>query len=710
MRGVSPPISSRNIIINDEEGRRRSGEGSGSLALTSLSSPPVTTTPTTPQVLFDSPPRGLLAMHRMPAYRSRVLTICHNVLHQHHHQNMGNDDNDEDLKIEVEHREDLAPMLSPERAEMHLPVAWTPSSSSSNVSSSSPPPFPSLVALRKFPFSWTSTKSTTPITTTTDSSTTYHRSLSLPTHSCTLSVNIHGQGLDTCTAAVLHFPDGEIISGRFLSGGGGGGGEPSKENATTVDELKARLLHDALHEAEGGAAVEKKSSLARRIFNKVMSTKKEQEQASHYFYQGEVETGDVVFEFEVPALKLLELESSTTTSTSDSSRGVPKNDSPPTITLPLTLFSDFYKVQTVVQCISMTAWMIPLESFETLGKGVFSALEQAAVDDCINSAAASYKQQQQQQQNRNKQKTDNKISISNSSGEEASASISSVKNERQQGATVAAASVLPAPSSSLKGRLNEQGNRVLHYLQGLQDKWLLPPSHFRSVLLRGVLIRDASVAIDSAAPKDPVQRLKIATELLKWKSSTFDKRKDKNDDDDEIEFWNDLEVDDEEVSPESEIGLRGRLKRQLKRALQGASLWQKQRWRLLAEAPPPDVIVLLASRSTILNTDSNTSASEFNLPVVEAVHSLAAAAAACRASVLLTVAAPEAQDVMFRRRLSFSSGLHGRPGAVVPLEVVDSAVDCLLLQSSIVAHASAAAATAAQQARRSERSLFHARL
>ena len=515
-------------------------------------------------------------------------------------------------------------------------------------------------------------------------------------------MNIHGQGLDTCTAAVLHFPDGEIISGRFLSGGGGG--EPSKENATTVNELKARLLHDALHEAEGGAAIVKESSLARRIFNKVMSTKKEQEQASHYFYQGEVETGDVVFEFEVPALKLLELEC-TTTSTSDSSRGVPKNDSSPTITLPLTLFSDFYKVQTVVQCIPMTAWMIPLESFETLGKCVFSALERAAVDDCINSTS----QQQQQQQNRSNQKTDIKISISNSSGEEASASISSVKNE--QGAAVAAASVLPAPSS-LIDRLNEQGNLVLHFVQRLQDKWktsTAPPSNFRSVLLRGVLIRDASVAIDSAEPKDLLQRLKIATELLKWKSSTFDTRNknDDDDDDDEIEFWNDLEVDDEVVSLESAIGLRGRLKRQLKRALQGASLWQKQRWRVLADTPPPDVIVLLASRSTILNTDSNTS--EFNLPVVEAVHSLAAAAAACRASVLLAVAAPEAQDVVFRRRLSFSSGLHGRPGAVVPLKVVDSAVDCLLLQSAILTHASAAA-TAAQQARRDERSLFHARL
>ena len=122
----------------------------------------------------------------------------------------------------------------------------------------------------------------------------------------------------------------------------------------------------------------------------------------------------------------------------------------------------------------------------------------------------------------------------------------------------------------------------------------------------------------------------------------------------------------------------------------------------------PDVVVIVTSGETLKNiSSSSSSSSEFNLSLLDAVHALVVASGRCHSAALLAVAASEAKDPAYRRKLSFISGLYGRPGAVVPIPPVESEAEesdgrkkedgeapsvfnLTMLQAALLAHASAA--------------------
>lgn len=116
-----------------------------------------------------------------------------------------------------------------------------------------------------------------------------------------------------------------------------------------------------------------------------------------------------------------------------------------------------------------------------------------------------------------------------------------------------------------------------------------------------------------------------------------------------------------------------------------------QRWRSLCHLPPPDLLVLLLPIDDLHAPGTNTS---LNQATLAAVQRLAAAAASLHTPLLLAVAAPHELDSAQRRRLSYSAGLHGRPGAVVPVFVAHAqgaglVLDVSMLQTALLTHAAA---------------------
>ena len=121
-----------------------------------------------------------------------------------------------------------------------------------------------------------------------------------------------------------------------------------------------------------------------------------------------------------------------------------------------------------------------------------------------------------------------------------------------------------------------------------------------------------------------------------------------------------------------------------------------------------DQIILLLDRDDIIRssgtatTTATTTTSnkqqdqiELNVDVLNAVHAVIAATRKIQTHrqlsptmILLAVNAPEAMDPLFRRRVSYASGLHGRPGAVVPVRVEHGVVrNIRMLQAAVVVHA-----------------------
>jgi hypothetical protein len=462
--------------------------------------------------------RGLLRTHRMPAYRARALAICRRA--------------GWDGSAAVEEAECLpgvveavlAHEMQADAAETQLPVLWEPQSPVT--------PPPSLLACAAA------------------------RRSALSAQTCTLSVEIVGNGLDACTGALLRLPGAPDVAGRRVGG--------------AAQERSLRALEAAL----GGARRAKEGQ--RRLGDEC----------------------DLEFEFQVPTAALLLL---------SDAKG-----------LSLSLFSDFGKLEVAVRCVPLTAWLLPLD--DGLGESVFCLLEAAARADAAAAAA------ELSGRRRRKDQPDN---------------VSTLFEESLQ--------VSAQPASWLQ--------RLLHPTS------TAPP--LRSVLLRGLLVQDASEALGKGAG-DPAQRLGQAAELVRWLGEQQQEHRRLIVTDPP---WRDLETEEEELLLENELGMGARLRRRLRRA--AAAAWRQRRWR---GVPPPALIAVIAPGEAL---DS---------AVLDAVHALAAAATSAQAATLLAVASPAARDALHRRRLAYSGGLHGRPGAVVPLWPEGNAA---LLQEALLAHGAA---------------------
>lgn len=118
----------------------------------------------------------------------------------------------------------------------------------------------------------------------------------------------------------------------------------------------------------------------------------------------------------------------------------------------------------------------------------------------------------------------------------------------------------------------------------------------------------------------------------------------------------------------------------------------RRRWRGVRELPTPGVVVLLVGAGALGGPEGP------DHSTLAAVHRVAVAAAALGAATLLAVAAPEPLDAAAARRLAYSAGLHGRPGAVVSVPWLPGSAESGgglavgALQAAILAHASASVA------------------
>jgi hypothetical protein len=424
------------------------------------------------------------------------------------------------------------------------------------------------------------------------------------------------------------------------------------------------------------------------------------------------------------------------------------------------LISDFAKTPVSVHCIPQIAWIFSLDT--QLGDAVFSELVETAQQDAEGAAAAARRVIARSLQGRkSKQKrsspqvdhnlakdTDEKDQISTHEAE--SAPLLSSIDKIFQWLTkpiLKTSTTLPLDSTSV----------------------VSPPPPLRSVLYRGLLIIDISNVLNESTSSSikklqlAAELLKWTAaqrngqSLSNSSSSNTDLWDDLGVPAHEHEYYSLLQKDQT---------LGTRLKQQLRRAISSVSLplpspplppllpslpllgkgaANKHRirlWEQLFEDLPvdsPNIVVILASGETLKNpvnkskgTPSSSTAlknkisgggatsgttnitttangsivsNEFNLSLLDAMHAVAVASGHCHAAALLGVAASEAKDPAYRRRLSFSSGLYGRPGAVVPLywqtrilekEKIEKErkrqpfLNVSMLQAALLSHASAA--------------------
>ena len=116
-----------------------------------------------------------------------------------------------------------------------------------------------------------------------------------------------------------------------------------------------------------------------------------------------------------------------------------------------------------------------------------------------------------------------------------------------------------------------------------------------------------------------------------------------------------------------------------------------RRWRAVRDLPPPRVVVLVLKIPSP-DPGGGGSSAGVGLSKLAAIQKTAAAAAALGAATLLAVAADEPMGPGARVRLSYTAGLHGRPGAVVPLvwrPGPGGGLRVATLQAAILGHAAA---------------------
>jgi len=676
-------------------------------------------------------PRGLLATHRMPAYRSRVLEICRR--YSEAAENLPNTHGEKISGGEVKETFDLAPQVKVTTAEAALPVLWAPSvtpetsSSSYSLSNLAVNPLrlrrPTVSAASKVPIRNNS------------GGVRRSNSLLLEKPTVTMRVKVQGKGLDTCTGASLHFPAAAgnggapvTVFGRAL--------DVSTSKLSTMGSLSKILSRssgnrgsvsgDTIGDGGGGGGGR---SLIHALGQKFLPLSNRSTITSN---QNDDVLPKIEFVFEVPPEALLQLQLlDPTINTASAPARMP--------TIGITLYSDFAKTPLSVQCIPQTAWILPLDTH--LGDTIFSELTQAAQKDAED-AAARLLQKRSKLQKQQKDPSQQFNNDANTKGDE--------KEEKE-------------PSRKAEGEALLSWREKI--LQRMRSNTNLPntnlpanfssPSPLRSVLYRGLLIVDISHALRES--DDIKYKLQLAAELLQWTAQhcTAQQANDPSNSGSsksQKDIWEDLSipVQDHELDSllqnHSNLSLGTRLKQQLRQAIYavppppllkkiGTAVEARQRqllWEHLFKNIPhfraPDVVVILTSgdilkhrmdktgdsaalSNTRVTRASNIStnpirngsmlSNEFNLSLLDAVHAVAVASGQCHATALLAVAASEAKDPAYRRRLSFSSGLYGRPGAVVPIDwevqteegkeiEQASLLNIRMLQAALLAHSSAA--------------------
>ncbi len=760
------------------------GVSSSSLVKKDLPSNTSSTSASVPAIPVVVLPRGLLATHRMPAYRSRLLEICHkyyknNTPVENNHLPHG-DDKKMNSSDDVKEAFHLAPQVTIATAATSLPVLYKPPNTT-NTANSSSYSLSNLVVnpLRRptLPLAVGSNGKGRGMNARSDKIPPLGKSM------FTMNVRIQGEGVDTCTGASLTFP---AASSGGDNGGGGSGASSLTVFGRAVNLDRAKQLtfgkinqFYARNSEENTENREKKSSnsggsMGRSLLHALgdkfpllpisgrlgTDTTTENEKVESVLPETE-------FVFEVPTEALLQLQllptnnnaAAVTTAAVSSKNRMPM--------IELNLFSDFAKTPVSVQCIPQTAWILPLNTH--LGDRIFEELLEAAQEDRLQGAAAAVATGSARMQLAGKTKhrkqsypAPHHIYENGQDDGEQNEGMSSEKPEQE---------VLPAVSWKEK---------ILQRLRpAAGSSSSSSPSPLRSVLYRGVLITDISNALNQSDTDDIKSKLQLATELLQWTAQQEDLKNNasgsSSSGNGQADIWEDdleIPVHDYEIDSllqnDTSLSLGTRLKRQLRRAIStatstagtttaplqipipflrgkaGKSAAEKHRlhtlWEYLFKDRShvlkccPDVVVIVATGeilksqlletenadhelgATVQNNSGNSStlsstSSEFNLSLLDAVHALAAASGRCHAAALLAVAAPEAKDPAYRRRLSFSSGLYGRPGAVVPIEWQEEeegneqqpplSVNISMLQAAVLAHASSAAAQISSASQRS---------
>lgn len=678
-------------------------------------------------------PRNLLATHRMAAYRARTLQICNSALREstiHHRETIPQTiDRRTNSSAEIFpsngagalSQGQLAPEITIKCAEMDLPAVWPPLS----VPIPSPGSSSIIQTILSSRGNFSKSDSTAPPV--------QGDVAAYQNHVCKLTVGIFGKGLETCTGALLHLPSGGTSTGTVIGG-------------LANQEISRALAN----EIENDLKLAQEPQGVRRIAHKMLHTVGTQiEKVKHFRQQAPSWTArvrgtdfppptlpgspsnaeaDVTVEFEVRALELWLLNLPPVANGSSA----PSNSAQLPF-LSLTLFSDFEKVEAKVLCRSSTVWVVSLS--DGLGKSVLDRLETAARADAVDAVALLAP--------RNKKK--------GAAVSPAAQAVLALQPEQYDVTPLNNDEGLSRPSVTWREKGQQALSAAGHSLQQWFSGQPSSSHHPRTFLYRGLVIKDASPAIETAGTgtTSPLPRLHATATLLRAaaarqhqhqhqsqanrESNNSSRRQTPdllvNDD-----IWGDLEFDDEaELLLDSELGLGGRLRRQLRRVAGTSAVrlrWRQQQWLSLAGDPLPQVVVILADGDMLKHKKH-----EFNPEMMDAVHAVAVASAGCRAATLLAVASPEARDAGYRRRLAFSCGLHGRPGAVVPLDVgedqfrdlqsdarnenrmkiendvSEAQPDTRLLQAALLAHAAAIAAWRQGEARKLvEDSIFRARL
>ena len=676
----------------------------------------------------DILPRGLLATHRMPAYRARVLEICRRYCEDA--DNLPNTHEEKTSSGEVKETCDLAPQVKIMTAEAFLPVLWTPSITTTKARPSLSYSLSNLAAnslrLRR-PTSSAASKGGV------------RRSNSLPLEkpTFTMRVKVQGEGLDMCTGASLRFPAAAGYYGAPLAVFGHAL-DVSKSKQRTMDSLNKFLSQTGENSDSvsgntssggsgggggGGGGVGR--SVIHALGNKFLSRLSNRSATTSN--QQENSLPKIEFVFEVPAEALLQLQLLDSSINAASAASV----STRMPTIELNLYSDFAKISVSVQCIPQKAWILPLDT--QLGDVIFRELTQAAQEDTAAAAAQLLQKRSKIQKQPPSQQPNNDVNEK--------------RDEEKE----------KEPYSSWK-------ERILQQLMPHTDVPAIsssPSSPLRSVLYRGLLITDISNALHESTSDDIKikHRLQRALELLRWTAqkkndTTRNSNSGGNNKNSQTDICEDLGVPlhdhelDSLLQNDTNLSLGTRLKQQLRRAIYhdavppppllekiGTAVETRQRhvlWEhLFKDLLPfggPDVVVILTSGdilkhqmdknggSTSLPRTRVTRASnittrpirnesilsnEFNLSLLDAVHAVAIASGQCYATALLAVAASDAKDPAYRRRLSFSSGLYGRPGTVVPIDwevetengeknEPPSVLNISMLQAALLAHSSAA--------------------
>lgn len=610
--------------------------------------------------------------HRMPTYRARVLGIVAGVVRDSRQSQAERPVQDlpsgsSQSKEEGGEAEVTAAVLLPDprplAADARLPVLWPASMHYKDAlvskgfvddstgalpdmggAGSQPQPSPGL---------WRWSKSEATNSSSRDASS-RPGSARLP-GTCSVHVSVRGHALDVCTAAVLHFPGNWVVPGQIAVNG------PRQQVVSEVAALETAQTSTGQHWS--GAML---GSLRDRIFHRQRESQAALPSPSTASSASDV----LLLHFAVPTAAVLKLQ-------------VGGGGTLPSPTL--VLFSDFGKGTAPVTLHPRTAWLVGVDA--PLAKSALAQLQRSATADA-EAAAEQKTSLTWLGLPKRLQRTQHGLRNGVNDGPASSESVPTPSESSGE-----ARPAKPVLGRSAGGRAAVRGvwRRVRDTVTGASAAAVAaagtrahPPP---AVLLRGVAILDTSFALEGIDPA--AQQLALAADLLWWKAE-------------QAAVANGLfdlsSAVDEGPAAHAELHVTGRIWQRLQQATLGvrrrAALLR--RWQAFRTLPAPDVVVVVLDGSTlhakpaVLAADGTPA---LDVDTLDAVHAVARTAAACGAATLLAVDSPDVRDAAHRRRLSFSSGLHGRPGAVVPLlhgngeERLEGEVATKFLEAAIVAHA-----------------------